>query len=385
LKLKHAFALFVLCLILFAFYLPKEGFRGYDSYYFLNFICKSDSFEQFGQINIEPLALLVFSGLPCDFVLLKLMLFLLFFAGVLIIAFTGELINKDYGWMAGAFTFLSPILYRTAFKLENDAFALPFMFASVFYFVKFLKQNKRIDFFKSIFWGMIGAGFWGVTLYLPFGFALLSVPFIAIALLTSFFFGQRLLVNALPIESVLESNPTGAIINYVGYFFAVVGLNYSILLPSIVFFGGLGLLNPKLSILAIPFLSLLVVEALRFIPKNWRTLLPWFCLALAFAWGFNLYFDNPTQGELEITSFAAQQSLHKNLDIFNDWNLGYIVAWFGGKPSGWGGSQDLNQLRGVYSDMNDSIVITTQDLNCTQMKSISHDFGESGKLFAYRC
>ena len=328
---------------------------------------------------------MAFSWLPCNLFILKFVLFLLFFAGVLIIAATGELINKEYGWLAGGFTFLSPILYRTAFKLENDAFALPFMFASVFYFVKFLKQNKRIDFFKSILAGMIGAGFWGAALYLPFGFALLSVPFIAIAFLTAFFFGKRLLINAFPVESVLESNPTGAIINYVGYFFAVIGLNSSILLPSIVFFGGLGLLNPKLSILAIPFFSLLVIESLRFIPENWRKLLPYFVLALAVAWSFNLYFDNPTVGELEITKFAAQQSLHKNLDIYNDWNLGYIVAWFGGKPSGWGGSQDLNQMKGIYSDMNNSIVITTQKLDCTQMKSVSHDFGETGKLFAYRC
>ncbi len=287
--------------------------------------------------------------------------------------------------MAGAFTFLSPILYRTAFKLENDAFALPFIFASIFYFVKFLKQYQRKDFFKSIFWGMVGAGFWGIALYLPFGFALLSVPFIAIAFLTAFFFGKRLLISAFPVESVLESNPTGAIINYVGYFFAVIGLNSSFLLPSIVFFGALGLLNPKLSILAIPFFSLLVVEAMRFIPKNWRQLLPYFALALAFAWGVNLYFDNPTQGELEITEFAVEQSLHKYLDIYNDWNLGYIVAWYGGNPSGWGGSQDLNQVKGNYSDMNNSVVVTTQQLNCEQLKSVPHAFGETGKLFAYSC
>ncbi len=259
------------------------------------------------------------------------------------------------------------------------------MFASVFYFVKFLKQNQRIDFFKSILAGMIGAGFWGGTLYLPFGFALLSVSFAAIAFLTAFMFGKRLLINALPVESVLESNPTGAIINYVGYFFAVVGLNSSILLPSIIFFGGIGLLNPKLSILAIPFLSLLVVESLQFIPKNWIKVLPYFCLALAFAWGFTLYFDNPTQQELGITQFAVEQSLHKNLDIYNDWNLGYIVAWFGGNPSGYGGSQDLNQMSGVYSDMNNSIVLTTKTLECTQMKSVSHDFGETGKLLVYSC
>ncbi len=384
-KLKHAFALFLLCLILFAFYLPKEGFRGYDSYYFLNFVCKGDSFDQFQPINMAPLSLLLFPGLPCDFVLLKLLLFLLFFAGVLIIAFTGELINKEYGWLAGAFTFLSPILYRTAFKLENDAFALPFIFASIFYFVKFLKQNQRIDFFKSIMWGMFGAGFWGVALYLPFGFALLSVPFIAIAFLSAFLFGKKLLINALPIESVLESNPTGAIINYVGYFFAIIALNSSILLPAIVFFGGIGLLNPKLSILAIPFFSLLVVESLKFIPKNWVKLLAYFTVALAFAWGFNLYFDNPTQQELEITEFAVQQSLHKNLDIYNDWNLGHIVSWFGGNPSGYAGSQDLNQINGIYSDMNNSIVLTTQDLNCNSMKSVSHNFGETGKLFTYHC
>jgi len=344
----------------------------------MNFICKGDSFEQFQPQNLEPLALMVFSWLPCNFLFLKLILFLLFFAGVLIIALTGELINKDYGWLAGIFTFLSPILFRTAFKLENDAFALPFIFASIFFFVKFLKQNQKKDFFKSILWGMVGAGFWGVALYLPFGFALLSVAFIAVAFTTAFIFGGKLLSSALPLEAVLESNPTGAIINYVGYFFSIIALNTSILLPTIVFFGGLGLLNPKLSILVIPFLSLLVVDALKFIPKNWIKLLPLLCIGLAFAWGFTLYFDNPTHEEIEITKFAVQESLHKNLDIFNDWNLGYIVAWFGGEPSGWGGPQPLREKE-------NSIVITTQDLNCTEIKSVPHEFGETGRLFVYHC
>ncbi len=376
-KLKHAALLFLLCLTIFVGYAAKEGFRGYDSYYFLSFVCQGTEFNLFEIGNVPPLALMVFSGLPCHVFLLKALLFALFFVGIIIIAATGELIDKEKGWMAGAFALFTPIIWQNAFKLENDSFAFPFIFGATFYFVKFVIQRKRIDFFKSMAAVAIAAGFWGGALYLPLGFALMAVPFAAMGLGIAIIFGEKLLANALPIRGVLESNPTGAIISYVVYILALPAVNSTIFLPVTVFFVGFGLLNPKFSIFAVPFLAILVLEAIKFYPKNFNKFLIPVVIGLSLAWSVNIYNDNPTSMEFEMSRFAVEQSLHKNLDIYNDWHLGYLVYHFGGQPSGWAGIQDLNYGKGI--------VLTTKELQCTQLKSAPYNFGETGKLFVWEC
>ncbi len=370
--------------MIFTPYFLREGFRGYDSYYFLDFICK-ENFELFELGNSPPLATIAFQILPCDIFLLKLLLFVLFFASILIIALTGELMFKD-GWLAGIFVFFSPILWFNALKLENDSLAFPFVFGAIYYFVRFhLKQEKK-DFFKALLAIGIGAGFWGGTLYLPFGFALQSIPFMAIALGTGIYFGRQLLSNALPFDKVLESNSIGAIINYVFYMFTIVGLHRSKFLPILVFFMAFSLFNPKFSIFVIPFLALLIFDTKPFIPEKWFKMLPYIGIGLILAWGFLIYFtDNPTDQEIELTGFAVEKSRELNKRLFNDWPFGYVVEWFDFNASSWGGSQDLNKYRGIESKLENAIVLTSQDLNCTELKSTYYPFGDQRKLFVYNC
>ncbi len=384
-KLKHVFALFLVCLIIFTPYFLRDGFRGYDSYYFLNYVCKGEQFDLFDHSNSPPLSTIILQGLPCNVFLLKIALFILFFADVLIIALTGQLLYKD-GWLAGIFAFLSPILWFNALKLENDSFAFPFVFAAIYYFVRFhLKQEKK-DFIKSLIAIGIGASLWGGTLYLPFAFALQSVPFMAIALATGIYFGRQLLSNALPITTVLESNPTGAITNFIFFFFAIVGLQKTRFLAIIVFFMGFSLVNPKFSIFVIPFLSLLVLDTKPFIPEKWFKLLPYIAIGLVFAWAALVFYsDNPSDQEIQITGIAVEKARELDKKLFNEWPFGYIVEWFDGNASSWAGSQDLNTYKGVPTSLEDSIVLTHQELDCPIIDSAYYSFSDNKKMFVYDC
>lgn len=376
---KQLVLLIILSAIPFVFYLFHHGFGDYDSYYFLAFVCEKN-FHTFDASSIyypiPPLAKEVFSLLPCNFFVLKIVLFLLFASSVIIIAKTGELLY-DNGWITGLFTFFTPILWRNSLKLENDAFGLVFCYLSTYFFVKYLKKKNNLDFVLSCASFLIGAGFWPGTLYLSFGYALLAIPFIGASIFIAYFFGQQLTNSIFGNPLVLENQSAGSLVNLLGYFPALIKIETFSLMSVTIFFAGFGLLNPKFLVLGVPFFCLALTH---FVQKytTWENFLIYLAIILAIGFGATmLFYDyNPKKGEFEATQIAIDLAKEKNLELSNDWPLGYIVNWLGGTPSAWAGPGQLQQDIGI--------VLTSRELDCLKHFETDYDFN-TGKLYVYEC
>ena len=99
-----------------------ETIIGNDGYAFLLAVCNPENIiHQASGYDAQPVMKIITSLLPCNIYIIKTILFLLFFASVLIISKTGELFNKQKGWLAGLFAIiLTQMLYFEFFKRKKN-------------------------------------------------------------------------------------------------------------------------------------------------------------------------------------------------------------------------------------------------------------------------
>lgn len=376
---KHFFIIFLACSTVFFPYFLRENFVDYDSYYFLSKICKPD-FELFEVGLVPPLALLTINALPCDFFLIKALLFLLFLSSTLIISFMGELFDKKNGWMAGLFAFFSPFIFRLHLKIENDSFAFPLIFLAIYFFLKHLESQKPLDFFLSVFFIFFATGFWGAALYLPFGFMFSTFHFLALSLVFSVFFGPQLLSNALPNALVAENNPIGSLFSIIFYLPALFLIQKDKKMGAILFLTGFGLVNPKFLVLSLPLLCVVMIQ---FVQKKPSLLFPAkivigiLILGFSVSWFFGGY--EPTPVEWNTVQFAVDLAKDSNQTLYNDWSLGWIVEWMGITPKQFAGPQKLEWKKGIVLTGNNL------DQNCTKIREVNYKFSPDALLRVYEC
>ena len=134
--------LFVLvcCLLFFGVYFVVPSFIGFDTYYYLNNICLG--FD----LNRDIVETLIFSALPCNYFVLKLVQALMLTITLYFILKTIKLNYKiDEKIVTLALIGLAPICFYFFFKLENDIFAFPLL-AIAFYLFNLAKQK---NFYKN--------------------------------------------------------------------------------------------------------------------------------------------------------------------------------------------------------------------------------------------
>ena len=330
------FATFILPVIGFFF---RTGFLGYDSYYFLKEVCGGNSL--FGD-SLNPLANILISALPCNEIFLKLVLVLFFWGSLLAIYAIGSLFGKKEGIMLTLFAGITPIIMNNSFKFENDSFAFPIMFFGVYFFLKYLLNEKKnkIDLIASI--GLIGIAtlFWGGAIYYLFPFTLAEPLLLIITIPIFLAFSSLLLTQLMPRLQVAENHPVKGAINFMFYIaFIMFGSGKKIIdfyFPLITtFFILLGFINPKFMILGIPFYALFILKIWQSATPTNKKIILLFAITLNIAWGATLFFHttSPLPGELIASQEIVEYSEQTGKTIKNDWGFGHLIRYYGGETA----------------------------------------------------
>ena len=135
------FLFFLLALIPFCAYFLRPDFLANDTYGFLALVCQNNNL-----VGASGIPLMLFSLLPCNILALKVLLFACCVVSGFFIIKMATLFSPKNGWRACYLLFLSSITILEFCKLEEEAFAFPFLFASVYFLFKGLKTGKRIPY-----------------------------------------------------------------------------------------------------------------------------------------------------------------------------------------------------------------------------------------------
>lgn len=356
---------FFLLLIPFLVYFARPDFIGNDTYGFLLLTC-----QQNNAINVDGIVYFVFSVLPCSFIGIKVLLFALaFFAGCFCIKLA-TLFSPENGWRASYLLFLSSVTVLEFAKLENDQFAFPFLFASVYFFFHGFRTGKRLSYILCFLcWGIAGLFWYGAIFYLfAFAFHVLILAIVSVVFL--YFFGRQLLGIVIRTEQIMEDMPFKFHIHLL-LNFGIGGLIYEpLLLPAGVFFFILGSISAKFWILSLPFLVTGMVLLLEGLKIEWLyPITTIISILLVFGLAQSIWLNPPTQDHWNAIGYAMVESDGK---INNDWGMGYWVKFVGGETESFASmhhQQDFNS---------DRIVVSERDLNCLTLNRF-------GSVRVYSC
>jgi len=368
---KQIALLFFITLIpFFIFSIGRFDFVGADTYYFLNHVCGE------GELNELDLTRTFFDFLPCNFIVLKTMLFFLCFSCVFSIALVGEFFNKKNGWMAGLWLFLSPIFFLEFTKLENDQIAYPFLFLAIYFFYKGFFKNRFCNRLIAVVLVLFATQFWGGSVFFLMAFAFGSLLFALASIPLLVLFWQKLFFTVLPrfptFEWIVWEN---SLIGGIAYVFLLLlgynGINW-FLLPQLVFFTALFLLNSKFVFLVVPFLALGFVNYFEKLDKAkygvlFKQVFLWLPFFLAVSWGLVSLQQPPQPYHWSAVEFALDASSRPS--IVNDWDFGYWVLFKGGRTEQFGAPKDFNAS---------GIVLTRKQLDCNLLKQFND-------LRVYKC
>ena len=348
----------LLSLMPFVAYLLFPTLLSADSFYFYSFSCGQDNIPT---INIPLFSEAFFKGLPCDLFAFKSIFFVVLFISSIIVAKTGELYDKTYGWLAGVFVFISIAWVHGHVGIEDDLLGFPVLFLANYLFLKSgIEKSSRGKVLAAALVVFTGALLWkGALLYLVV-YTFFSVLAIII-LYTSFFYIGFGAIKGLLGNDFSQENMNAFFLSLLGSktlgFGHGIGLLGMYILTKriwlvIPFFVAM-LLNAKWAIHVSPFLGLglmfLVADLDKMrIRKGIVFKEAWankhfvkIFIVMAFistaALSVGLLFQNPNASQMEAVQFAVDQSGGKLID--NDWSYGYYIMFSGGFTDTFGGGQ----------------------------------------------
>ena len=308
--------LFIVTLVPFIIYIEaRPDLFGADPYYFLDAVCHDAEFKA------PVLAHDVISGVPCNIVVIKLIMFACCFLSVLCIAGIGQHYHKD-GWRAGFLVFLIPVFFFSFVRFENDVFALPLIFLAALLFIR----NKPLSRLVAIPLLITAGLFWEATGLFVVGLAL-SVGFIwVLALPIVVFKFSELVAAVIPDLGVSETHYGSSFVLLMFGWIGLFKLDREFA-PQAAVFLLLGAINSKWIIFAVPFLVgglVVLVEGLEWRFKRWVYLL---VVVMVVSQGIFLTRGVPTPEQTMAVKDAIELS---GGDVQNDWDYGHWVVFYGG-------------------------------------------------------
>jgi len=322
--------LVAVCLLAFGGYFFKPYAIGYDSYYFL----------QPNGLESEPIgSFYAFSLLRGNILLAKALLFLCLYASSVSIALLGSLFNEKHGWKAGFLIFLSPIVILEVLKIESEAIAYPILFLSLYFLFKAGWKNKLVACtlisFASLFW-LGSLTFFVVASFYFLPMLIAAIPFTLVAFWR--FNIVKYIGDFLPNPRVNEAAYLGAGLTFHWGLWIFAGIaawkkdeRMLKLLPGMAFLGLLAFLNSRFGILLAPFLAVMVANSYEWLER--KRLLSGLYGILAVMVLFSplvihtIY--EPRQDQIESVQLAVEQA--EGEMIYNDWQYGHMIEYFGGK------------------------------------------------------
>lgn len=397
-KQKIALVFLLIFVLPSATYFLRDGFHGLDSYYFLTKVCNEDN--HYKNSDSYPLGNIVFDLLPCDESILKAILIFLYGLSLLAIYMIGEETFKGAGWITILFTGITPILLYSSFKLENDAFGFPIMFFGIYFFLKYLntKEDKGVIKNKpkysyliiSVLLILLATGFWGGALYYTLFFVLMEPLMLIIAVPVMLLFEIQLIKAVIPKLGIEESNPRGGLTFILLYMVPLVFFKKKPdfrfwYLPLTISLFILGSLNPKFFILGIPFFALALTKNFLNAAKGEKMFIAgWATILFCFFTLSVVSLSSPTSLENEIATDLVDLSQQKDLPLANDWELGHLIWYYGGKTTQHSGGEDPE-----FQNYKNTIIATQQELpECETIKEYQQRkifFQFRPNYFIYEC
>lgn len=354
---------------------------GNDSYYYLNAICNETELTQ-EQHGFPLIFNILVVELPCNFVLIKILLLIMALTSLFIIQKFVELFaktkeEKENVWFVMLSTIgLTPLLLQQFFKFEDDQFSYPFLYAFLYFSMKG-QITKQIKYnLISIPFLVVSLSIWGGGLHYLVAMLLTPLNFILIILITLSKTDAFVLLfhTTFNIDTkILENQQYTAIL--LGGFFLWFGAFFieRMLIIPLIYLTIIALFNNKFAFLVIPFLlqgwnkASLKIKKLK--PTYYKVLIG-IAVVMFLVMTFLIINIPPTVQDFEVISWAKEQEFEKG--IVNYWSIGYWVEHQGLKAT----------AKGHYNpqDYNDSTAITSEELDCTLLKEL-----KGSNLKVYDC
>lgn len=392
LKKHQILILILLSVIPLAFNLIRPNLFGTDTYYFYAVACGNAEIT-----SIPILSQIIFSVMPCDFVWFKIVGFLLLASTVLIVAFMGSKLNKEFGWLAGVFLFLNSLTILEFSRLEDDTFAFPILIFAMLLFL--LGEMKSKNLYRFIALGLVlfaGLIWKGAFVYLV-AFSLSFIPALIVLILVMVFVVKNLIGAITVFYTNFEIAENLPIIGLAYQLFLLIGFlgakRFFIL--QLALFGFLAFINAKFAIHLVPLLAIgltfvvskfFTLPDLRFNPAKpyVKWLIPViliYAFVIAITTGFLILNQFPTVHQMEAVEFAVEQSGDTN--VSNDWSYGYYILAAGGKTQTFGGGWPIYN----YSYIN-PILITENPIDhpvCKLLKEWENGGFDNARIRVYDC
>lgn len=328
----------------------RQSLFALDSYAFKAFVCTGWN----AGVQGNPLALYFFELMPCSLLFFKIVMFL---SLLISLYFVFLIIKKEFcertAWQSIVLLLaLSPLLLFEFGKFENELLAYPFIVFAIYCFL-----NSK--WFESLVGLTASLVFWGWPYYL------------VINVWASGVLEFRFLGGMLPLFGLVFVLP-----------FVFLSKNKKILFGatiSIVLF----LFNMKFFIFLIPFITLGIAEALKLLQNNEK--IKNFIWVLAFflliAWNIAFVLSIPTITEHNLTSEAVTYAKEHDLELYNDWSVGYLILDKGKDTGIYGGGPDTN----YYLYEKPFVALTNQDLSELACVPISNFSSSTRSLTLWEC
>lgn len=330
---KRSLIIFVFCLVSYALFFFKSSaypFNSMDSYFFLNFINHITTSIP----ATPPLSLWLFSILPSNIIILKLITFGVFFITMLIFCMTAERYTRRNWWLALVLFLGSTIFMQVFYTLEDDLFAFPFIALCFYFIARYHEDNKSKWIWLSIISLAIACGFWRFSIFFVFLFMFwtrFNKYYIAlsIALIPFYkFWIDSFLINFSVIENIpglaLYSLLTGCMFLI---FFPKINQDVKKFMPAIWFSTILMCINTKFVFLAVPIFVLVFVQVYQKLVKPLKIICVLSILVIFIAGTIINSTAIPNKHTKEL--FDVAYSLETNPTQINcSWDFGYFYQWY---------------------------------------------------------
>lgn len=310
-----------------------------DPYYFFNHVFeKSDYFSE----TTTFAKVLIFDQLPANVTLINIILIINFLISLIIFYYIVRMYSSRYAYLVviafSVFLFFSGVFLR----LEDDAFAIPFMLMSLFFIIRYqLKKNFYVTFFRnrlhkilyfdnniilSLLFLFISVNIWRFTIYLIPIFLIMTYfeKLYVIATISILPFFYKLFFNILPSSTYQEYMPLNAITPIfflIPIYFFIKDKYTRIAVFILTIFS---LLANKYVLLLIPILFINLATLLEQNKvKYTQNILIYLVVIFFIAGTLTIYNGMPSNKQDEL--FDITQQLDKTVNI--DWSFGYFAIW----------------------------------------------------------
>lgn len=349
-----------------------------DSYYFASLSCHTTPFRP----DVDSIFTgIFFVNLPCNLLVFKIILIAIFGICVGLAQRLGERINKTHGAWLPYFFGLSLSYYTYFSKMEDDTLGMPFVFVSLYYLWEYSTTKSMASFLKAILIIGVGLIVWkGIAIWLLIALAVGPIGWMVSSVLM---WGYQDELFSFPVNGVSEAIPIAGVLANgliligalalppyfipslsLAFILAIVKLKYSLYLGLLC---GLGVFyyvssrgffeGDSKSVLGYPkataFIGILVL--------------------INFVGIFGVMNGPPTLSTVQLVqTFSTQVHDANSFTVYNDWELGHLVAYNGLVPS-----NEFGPPTPSFFDTN-GFVLTHQFLDCPLLE-------ESDGIHAYDC